>query len=237
MPYYPISLMRESMSIILISTITAVIVIISHMAVPYEVFIIGVKTFTAVMFGGGTVALVIYGFAEQGEKEARFGRVALNSNHETKKHSTRLVDQAKKKIEMFDDGDNHPESVYNDPKFVETIKKKLAAGIEVKCFFNQYDISNLLFVQELEGHQNVQIWRRPDGSERPKTPHYKIIDGGAMGRIAWHALGSQRRRFQPIDFRQARALERFCLNLRYFTPIRQRRWPHFQKFEVRAENG
>lgn len=205
----------------------------------HEVFIIGGTAVAVVFFVLGTAGLVLYAIILPVDPEEIIHAIDENSDDETIENSTSLVTQAKNRVEMFDDGDNKEKSVYNDRGFVNAVKKKVRGGnFRVKCFFNESEVSGLLFVQEMGKLQenltkNVEIWTRRE-ADRPSDTHYKIIDNGRRGRLASHDLGSVDRDYQDIDCRSLGVLQRFYFNQVHLRPFRQNK-KNFKRFELRGE--
>ena len=62
----------------------------------------------------------------------------LNDDASVISKVTPLVKEAKEIIEIYDDGENFPGSMYNDEDFVNTVEEKLASSnIRIECLFNE----------------------------------------------------------------------------------------------------
>ena len=134
------------------------------------------------------------------------------SNKEATRIITAFAVQAKHRIEMFDDGNTDSENVYNDPVFVDIIRRKLMVDdFHMECLFNDYDVSHLRLVDDLGHMQNLEIWTRPYGSLRPMDAHYKIIDDIDLVYLSRHEHGATTRMFQTLDFRNLGRFQRWCI--------------------------
>ena len=108
-----------------------------------------------------------------------------------------LVKEAREVIEIYDDGDDFPGSMYNDEVFVDTVEEKLEGSkVKIKCLFNKDD--NLLFTERLIGNPNVEIYTRFRGAEG--QTHYKIMDNGLKAYLSVHLNDEERSRsFKEVD--------------------------------------
>lgn len=139
-----------------------------------------------------------------------------------------LVKEAQEVIEIYDDGDNFPESMYNDEVFVETVEEQLRdSKVKIKCLFNRDD--NLLFTQRLIDHPNVEIYTRFRGADG-KT-HYKIIDGGLKAYLSIHLDDKERSRsFKEVDCSKVPKRKLGMVSESIFSDLRQD-MRNFQKKE------
>ena len=136
-----------------------------------------------------------------------------NTDDDAVRNTLEIVNEAKHRIEMFDDGNPDNESVYNNPQFVAKVKEKLAiSGFRMECLFNEHDVSGLKLVETLGHKPNLEIWVRPAGAERPSAAHYKIIDDGELAHLSCHEYGAADREFQVIDFRAENRFRKFYHN-------------------------
>ena len=109
-----------------------------------------------------------------------------------------LVDQAKELLEIYDDGDNFPESMYNNEHFVSSVEKRLEANkdLRVECLFNEDE--DLLFTTRLASNPRVDIYIRFRGEKN--EVHYKIMDKGLKAYVSIHDPDDKRRRaFKETD--------------------------------------
>jgi len=106
-----------------------------------------------------------------------------NSNEQAVSHTVELIEETKKEIEIFDDGDYFEESVYNNESLIEVVRNKLDRNpdFKIRVLFNIGD-DKLRFIQEFRNEDRVEIYVRKDGT-RPPDRHYKIIDGGIKGNL------------------------------------------------------
>ena len=90
-----------------------------------------------------------------------------------------LVDATRHSIVIHDDGDDSPESVYNNPEVIEALRRRIQSpGIEVKCLFNDADQPLKLLELARDFPDKVTIWY--SNGERPmRDIHYKIVDGAS----------------------------------------------------------
>lgn len=122
-----------------------------------------------------------------------------NDNQTATSHVVDLLEEAKQKLEIFDDGDNFDESPYNSDVFTEAVQAKLQGSpdFEILCLFNRNE-PGLKFIQQFKDNEQVKIYRRKDGS-RPPDRHYKIIDGGKKAYLSEHDLGDHERTYKEIS--------------------------------------
>ena len=123
----------------------------------------------------------------------------INDNEEAIGWIREVVSQAEEKVEIFDDGDDFEESVYNDSGFIDMIHNKVNENknLTVLCLFNE-DSPRLKFRQEFKGNTRVDIRVLSEGSP-PGHCHYKIIDDGKMAYLSEHEAGSRDRQYRVID--------------------------------------
>ncbi len=114
-----------------------------------------------------------------------------------------LVQEAKETLEVLDDGNNVPESVYNQETVVEALRHKLrhTSELEVTCYFNEDE--DLLFRREFEGNPRVHIHAgiQPGGTRAVDQVHFKIADGGRLAYLTRHRPGENRREYRKLDTR------------------------------------
>ena len=129
----------------------------------------------------------------------RMGIAEENSDDQAVTNSVILTKEAKREIEIFDDGDNFEGSAYNDDRLIDAVLSKLREyqDFKVRVFFNIGD-PELKFIQKLRGCPQVEIYVRED-DKRPDDRHYRIIDGGIKGNISKHPFGDGRRVYQNFD--------------------------------------
>ena len=108
-----------------------------------------------------------------------------------------LVKEAKEIIEIYDDGENFPGSMYNDEHFIDTVEEKLRnSNIRIECLFNKDD--DLLFTRRLAKNPCVNIYTRVRGG--CNQTHYKIMDSGLKAYLSVHIENERRdRAFKEVD--------------------------------------
>ena len=165
-------------------------------------------------------ALGLYGAL--GIREAVVSPLVNNTDPVAVKKTISILSLAEKKIEMFDDGDSEYESIYNDPGFLAEVGKKLdKPGFEMRCFFNENDVSGLEFVKRYGKRENVDILVRPEGAERPPDFHYKIVDDGKIVHLSKHEAGAENREYQTIDYRKLDWVRQIYFNKMILSEYRQ----------------
>ena len=134
-------------------------------------------------------------------------------------HAIKLIGEAHHGMEMYDDGDEVPGSLYDSDEVITALSNKLSdPELEFKLDIITA-LSNKLSDPELEfkldiilhkgkgfigaigGLPNASIYiDRPDSPERPMNEvHYRIIDGGKKAYLSTHEPGSSDRKFQVVD--------------------------------------
>lgn len=165
-----------------------------------------------ILQGAVMVVLVLYlgkPFAKLWATFMEAGRLSLivvvdegpNSNQAVKRHLLEIIKAAQQDIEMFDDGDDDADSIYQDPMIVAALKQKLATipDFRVTCYLNEDN--DLLFRREMEEwypraqvHAGIQPTARPE-----QQVHYKIADGGRLSYLSQHPRGEAERWFRRYD--------------------------------------
>ena len=117
-----------------------------------------------------------------------------NNNLEAARQAVSLLKESEYEIELFDDGDDFEESVYNYSPFIDEVEKKLKDNpdFKIRCLFNEGN-RKLKFIQKFVSESRVEIYARTD-KERLPDLHYKIIDGGVKGIISDHKKGDSDRK-------------------------------------------
>ena len=110
-----------------------------------------------------------------------------------------LLDEAQEKMTIYDDGNDMAGSIYNDPKVIATVQRKLKQNkdFKIQCFFN-FD-HDLLFRQAFGNHSRVDIRIRTGDNVAEDDVHYKIIDDGRKAYLSRHKLGASERSIRWID--------------------------------------
>ena len=118
-----------------------------------------------------------------------------NDNEEATKMFLSLIEEAHRSIIIHDDGNNSPESVYNNPDVIAALRDRIEKrSIQVKCLFNDADEQLGLLALAREFQDNVAIWYL-DGERSARDIHYKIIDGGKLVHLSRHDHGSEEREY------------------------------------------
>ena len=122
---------------------------------------------------------------------------ATNDNDKAVQHFIDLLNEAKKKMTIYDDGNDMDGSAYKDTEVIDAVRRKLDQnpGFEMQCFFN-YD-HDLPFRKAFDNHPRVDI--RTGGGLGDRDVHYKIIDDGKKAYLSRHDLGDSNRSFKQID--------------------------------------
>ena len=112
-----------------------------------------------------------------------------------------LLEQAKTKMVVYDDGNEMAGSAYMQRSLIEAVQQKLHDNsiFTMYCYFN-YDEPDTLFRQTFDNEPRVDIRTGGHTPEtRPSGIHYKIIDDGRMAYLSQHGHGDSERKFQLID--------------------------------------
>ena len=139
-----------------------------------------------------------------------------NDDQFAKKLFLDLIDTAEKNMELFDDGNSVPGSIYEDKDVVGAILKKLESSpdFSMRCFFNEDD--NTEFKRRLSSVPTVDICC-PSRTKRPLIEeHYKIVDDGVLVYISKHLLNGEERDYEFYNCRKVdkKYLEQ-VVNLRF----------------------
>ena len=122
----------------------------------------------------------------------------LNSNELARTAFLELLDEAERRMIVYDDGDGDAESIYQSEVVVGAVQSKLDVKprFRLKCVFNSS--ASTLFKERFKGNPRVEVRLRRDSQKRI---HYKIIDG-RKAYVSHHAPGSQRRAVKMITCRR-----------------------------------
>ena len=121
-----------------------------------------------------------------------------NTDEEAAKIFIDLVNQTDRQIDIHDDGNYFPASIYNDQKVMDTLRNGITRrNIKVRCLFNDADPHLELFkLASSEGFRSaIEIWRL-NGDRPERDTHYKIVDGGRLVHLSSHAHGASERGFR-----------------------------------------
>ena len=122
----------------------------------------------------------------------------LNTDNTAVEHLVALLDEAKKSMVVYDDGNKMDGSIYENQEVINAVRQKLSnnPGFKLSCYFNFNDA--ILFTEELRECCGVQI-KVGQGDRPDDDVHYKIIDGGLKAHLSRHELDSKVRRYRVID--------------------------------------
>lgn len=137
----------------------------------------------------GTIAVLL--FVDAGKEQENDDDVAIDE-------ALNILGDAEESIEIYDNGNQIKNSLYNDPGFIKSVREKLESKrtFRVRCFFN-FD-EGLDFTKAFVGNPQVQIFVRKEGIERDEV-HYKIIDGGKKAYLSMHEGDDHRRIYKEYD--------------------------------------
>ena len=145
-------------------------------------------------------------------------REVQNNDTIAKRWFSELLAEAKKRMIVYDDGNDDEHSLYNDAGIIEKIREKLRAtpGLRIDCVFNDDD--ETLFTRAFGDNPQVSIRLRLSNRQRI---HYKIIDG-RKGYISRHDHGSPERDAKFVDATAMwPILSRWLIFRRYFDDHRR----------------
>lgn len=137
----------------------------------------------------GTIAVLL--FVDAGREQENDDDVAIDE-------ASNILEDAEESIEIYDNGNQIENSLYNDPGFINSVREKLESRgtFRVRCFFN-FD-EGLDFTKAFATNPQVQIFVRKEGSQ-PDEVHYKIIDGGKKAYLSVHKGSDDRRIYKEYD--------------------------------------
>ena len=112
-----------------------------------------------------------------------------------------VLKAAKRTLVIHDDGNKHPETVYDNECVIDAVRRRLAENQElgIRCLFNDRDDLELVRQMCAEYPDRFKVWYG-DRLMRPDDDiHYKIADGGAVGHLSWHEHMQPEREFKLLD--------------------------------------
>lgn len=110
-----------------------------------------------------------------------------------------LVNEVENEMIIHDDGDNTENSIYNNDKAIEAVRKRLQEqeDLTIKCIFNkEEEIKMSSLGKQFPGRFQV---RYRQGKRPAHDIHYKIIDDGRKGYLSVHDLGGCSRKYELVD--------------------------------------
>lgn len=161
----------------------------------------GAEWIIVAVFVAGTVWFVYLLVSVQGDM--RVEESGTNTDEEAKAMFLELVNCTRKSIDIHDDGEDFPESVYNCSEVLNAFRERIEKNpnLRIRCLFNDKEPNlGLLELAKSEKYRkNIEIWYSK--GERPtQDVHYKIVDGGSLVHLSVHAHGDSER-----DYRLRRA--------------------------------
>ena len=149
--------------------------------------------------------------------------VAPNSDAEAQDVFLRLIEQTDTRLVAHDDGNDDTDSVYNAPRILEALQRRIQeADIDVQCFFNYREPLKLEALAR-EYPANVSLYYR-DPPGRPSGEediHYKVVDDGKLLHLSKHGLKDSNRRYKLWDATNAWKSGRRCRSRRYSNEFRR----------------
>jgi len=126
--------------------------------------------------------------------------IEANDDESTKANFRELLEEARRSIVIYDDGDKVSDSIYMDQQITELVRQKLEANpdFQMQCLFN-FDEPDLLFRKAFNDYASRVEIKTRDRTKPRLAIHYKIIDDGAKAYLSRHLPGSSTRRFRIVD--------------------------------------
>lgn len=153
----------------------------------------------SVVFAGTLVYFVVHLIRVSSLNLVRSTDVAVNDGDVTASSFTALLDEARRGMVIYDDGDKVSNSNYMNDEIVRNVRKKLKENpdFRIRCLFNYKE--DLAF-REIEGSFPSQMEiRKHDSAHRRLAMHYKIIDDGRKAYLSRHEPNDTRRHFRVVD--------------------------------------
>lgn len=110
-----------------------------------------------------------------------------------------LVDEARRSIELFDDGNKLHDSICESERVIRNIREKLdrSEHFTITCHFNKDE--ELRFTSAFETHDRVSIFAGIDPQRSQDQVHYKIIDDGRIAYLSARGHAESERSFRRLD--------------------------------------
>ena len=114
-------------------------------------------------------------------------------------HFIELLNEAKKSMDVYDDGNDMDGSIYKNSNVIRAAMSKMEQHPDFKltCYFH-FD-GNLPFTQKLVEYPNVKIVTGGARTRSDSDVHYKIIDGGRKAHVSQHQVGAKERSYKVFD--------------------------------------
>ena len=107
-----------------------------------------------------------------------------------------LLKDARHTMLICDDGNDMPESIYNNDTIVNATGARLEANPDLRLFCLFCSTDETKFTRRFATNPQVKMKR---GVQPRRDIHFKIIDGGRQGYVSSHPLGSSERRYRLYD--------------------------------------
>lgn len=120
---------------------------------------------------------------------------ATNSNASAVRHFREVAVNSTDSLIIHDDGNNAPESVYNDEGAIAVIEQRLKSGVKIRCVFATRE--ELMMVTKLHTYSGFEV--RYLNEEPPFNAHFKIADMGKMAYLSKHPFGSIEREYEMFN--------------------------------------
>ena len=146
------------------------------------------------IFLAGTLIGWYFVLSVQGDMLVDDTKRGVNSNEEAVAMFLDLVRQARKSIDIHDDGDNTKGTVYNNQEVLDSLRRGFEVhDLRVRCLFNDNEPIALADLAR-EYPDNLAIWYAR--AERPENDtHYKIVDDGMLVHLSQHRHRDSERRY------------------------------------------
>ena len=161
----------------------------------------GVEWLVLAVFAGGTILCVYLVASVQGDLRLT-ETSGVNTDEEAKSMFISLLCGTRKTIDIHDDGNDFPESVYNCPDVLDVLREQIQKKpkIRVRCLFNDADqeLGLLKLARSEKYGKNIEIWYLKGDRPEPDV-HYKIVDCGRFVHLSAHAHGLSEREYRLRD--------------------------------------
>lgn len=122
----------------------------------------------------------------------------LNTDEQATAMFIRLLNQTRHRIDIHDDGNDFPGSMYNSPEVIGVLRDRIQKrDIKIRCLFNDagQSLELLKLAHTEEFGSNIEVWYLRGGRREPDI-HYKIVDGGRFVHLSRHAHGESERGYR-----------------------------------------
>ena len=133
-----------------------------------------------------------------------FFRVAVtmsgnNDDDLASTHFIELLNEAKKSMDVYDDGNDMDGSIYKNSEVIDAAVSKMKhyPDFKLTCYFHFDD--DLPFTQALAEYPNAKIVTGGTRTRSESDVHYKIIDGGRKAHVSQHQVGAKERGYKVLD--------------------------------------